>query len=135
MRGEEAAGGGLARGERGAIGPGAERLEAGEEPAVGLQNLADQPDVLGAARRVNRAEAGVLPDAIEESAIIRGEVEDVPLLEDDVELLAFRQRRCLADRLGGEVEAPDLVTGPGQEPAVVAAAAAEHRHPPPPPSF
>src|SRR6266850_968117 len=106
----------------------AQREEAGEEPAAAAQRARQRAHVLRAPRGIDRAEARVLPDAVEGVGQLAPEREDVAALEGGGHALAGRQRARLGERGGREVEARDLVAARGEQPRVVTAAAARHRH-------
>src|SRR5207247_6774221 len=106
------------------------REEAREEEAARPEQAGDEVGIGPALGGIDRAEARVLPDAVEEGGVAPREREDVALLERDVEPLLPRELARRLKGLRGEVEAPHAVPPPGQEPAVVAAAAAEDGHPP-----
>src|SRR5213082_1923228 len=99
----------------------AQREEAGEEPAAAAQRARQRAHVLGAPRGIDRAEARVLPDAVEGVGQLTSERENVAAVEGGGHALAGRQRARLGERGGREVEARDVVTAP----------AARHRHPAP----
>src|SRR5438093_4250425 len=100
VRPEEAAH--LARGDRegGPGGPAPHREEAREQPPAGLDDRRHRPDVLDAASRIDGAEALVLPDAVECTAEIAPEGEDVLLDEFGGDALDLRERPRLDRKRG-----------------------------------
>src|SRR5215470_6877535 len=100
--------------------------EAGEEPAARAQRARQRLHVLGAPRRIDRAEARVLPDAVEGVGQLASEAEDVAILEGDVDAVASRERARRRQRGWREIEADRLVAARGEQPGIVAAAAARH---------
>src|SRR5262249_34416507 len=102
----------------------AEREEAGEQRAARPKDRVNRAHVLVASSGIDRAEARVFPEAVEEAGVRRGEREDVALLVCDGDTLLLRERSRLVDGGVREVEAPGAMSVPGQQPSVVATARA-----------
>src|SRR2546425_210856 len=100
-----------------------DRIEAREEPAAGSDDRGHRADVLGAARGVDRAEARVLPHALERVGVVAAEGEDVTLLELCRNAVRLRAGLRRGDRRRREVEAHGPIAAAGQVPHVVAAPA------------
>src|SRR5262245_56704979 len=95
----------------------AKREEAGEQRAAGSKDRVNRAHVLVAPGGIDRAEAGVLPRAVEEAGVRRGEREDVALLVRDRDTLLPREGHRLVDGRVREVEAPDAMAEPSQQPS------------------
>src|SRR5262245_40713849 len=106
----------------------AQREEAGEQRPAGREDRVHDARVCLPTAGIDRAEARVLPHAVEEAGVFRIEREDVALLDRHRAVLITRERSGLADGGRGEVEAPHVVTGASQRPRVVATSGARNRH-------
>src|SRR6185503_12217735 len=82
---------------------GAQRKEAGEEPAARPDDGRHRADVVAAAGGIDRAVARVLPDAVEGVGGLASEREDVALLEFDLHAVAPGQGAGRGDRGRREV--------------------------------
>lgn len=111
------------------VAPPVRRKEEGEKPTRWLQNAPNNLDVFGTPGRIDRAEAGVLPDAIEGGGITCGQLEDVKLFEVHGTIARPGQTTGRLDSGSGKVEPPGLVSMPGEEVGIVASAAAQDGHP------
>src|SRR6266508_1103056 len=98
-------------------------VEAGEQDPAGTENRVEEPHIFLPAARVDGAEARVLPDAVEEAAIILIERKDIAPLHDHAKGLAGGQPARLGYRGFGEVESPDAISAAGEEPGVMSTAA------------
>src|SRR5262245_522681 len=94
-----------------------QRIEEPDELAARLEDRRQDPDVVGAARRVDGAVTGVLPRGVEAGGEFAAEVEDVAL-EHPVS-----EASRLGDGARREVEAGRIVAASGEQSDVVAAAA------------
>src|SRR5439155_15935208 len=96
------------------------RIESREEPAAGSDDHGHRSDVLGAARGVDRAEARVLPHAVERVGVVAAESEDVTLLELRRNAVRLRPGLRRGDRRRREAEAHGPIAATSQVPYVVA---------------
>jgi hypothetical protein len=111
------------------VAPPLRRKEEGEEPTRWLQDAPNNLDVFGTPRRIDRAEAGVLPDAIEEGRITCGQLEDVKLFEVHDTITRPGQTTGRFDSGSGKVEPPGLIPMLSEQVGIVASAAAQDGHP------
>src|SRR6185503_20035845 len=100
--------------------------EAGQEPAAGLEDRRQDLYVFRAARGIDGAVAGVLPDPVEEPGMAPGQSEHVKVLEGDVDRFGRGQIARDAEDRRDEADAPIALSR--DEPRVVTAAAAGDRH-------
>jgi hypothetical protein len=111
------------------VAPPVRRKEEGEKPTRWLQNAPNNLDVFGAPGRIDRAEAGVLPDAIEGGRITCGQLEDVKLFEVHDTIARPGQTTGRFDSGSGKVETPGLIPVLSEQVGIVASAAAQDGHP------
>src|SRR5499425_1118085 len=106
----------------------AQRIEAADEEAARPEDVMEHVDVLASSSGIDGAEARVLPHRVEGSPVVRGEGEDVALLEGHVCALLLGEAARLPHRGLREVEASDLVAAASEKTGVVATPRAGHGH-------